>query len=193
MEQSLAYLRSRGIRTIKLDATPVGRPVYERLGFVGENVLERWAGETHGELLEDSHAANWQDIAGIDRLVFGADRGNLLHSMLAEPEMAFFLKFGRKLNVAGYALGRPGARAAYVGPVVGDSIDTVRALLLPVFADFQGQPAYIDIDPEFPRAIELMRDLGFARQRELLRMRLGPTLCLAQSPRVFAIAGPEVG
>jgi hypothetical protein len=38
-----------------------------------------------------------------------------------------------------------------------------------------------------------VRELGLARQRELLRMRLGPAMEAAGPLRVFAIAGPEVG
>ncbi len=36
------HLREHGIRCIKLDATPLGRPVYERLGFQAEWSLSRW-------------------------------------------------------------------------------------------------------------------------------------------------------
>jgi RimJ/RimL family protein N-acetyltransferase len=193
MERALAYLRILGVRTIKLDATPEGRPVYERLGFEPECRLERWAGEACGEVVADTLTADWHDVAGMDRLVFGAERGNLMRTMLADTATPLFMRFGRKLNVTGYAIGRPGVRAAYIGPAVADSIETVRALLPPVFAGFHGQSVYIDIDTEFPGAIELMRELGFARQRELLRMRFGRAIRVSRSPRVFAIAGPEVG
>jgi hypothetical protein len=39
----------------------------------------------------------------------------------------------------------------------------------------------------------LLRDLGFVYERDLLRMRLGPDPHVSHSPKVFAIAGPEVG
>src|SRR5262245_24795116 len=42
---ALDYLRRRDVSTVKLDATPAGRPVYERLGFVPEGRLERWLGD----------------------------------------------------------------------------------------------------------------------------------------------------
>jgi ribosomal protein S18 acetylase RimI-like enzyme len=42
MRRSLEYLQSRGVGCIRLDATPAGRPVYEKLGFVAEWTLTRW-------------------------------------------------------------------------------------------------------------------------------------------------------
>ena len=42
MQQSLNYLREKGVACIKLDATPAGQPVYERLGFTAEWEFCRW-------------------------------------------------------------------------------------------------------------------------------------------------------
>ena len=44
MEQALAYLDRKGVATARLDATPLGRPVYERMGFVAEHELVRLEG-----------------------------------------------------------------------------------------------------------------------------------------------------
>lgn len=42
LKLALGYLDSQGPLTIKLDATPQGRPIYERLGFEPECEIERW-------------------------------------------------------------------------------------------------------------------------------------------------------
>src|SRR5882724_4627633 len=42
MRQALGYLQDHGVECVKLDATPAGRPVYERLGFIAESTLTRW-------------------------------------------------------------------------------------------------------------------------------------------------------
>src|SRR5207248_4486348 len=44
MEHTLAYLDGRGVRSVRLDATPLGQPIYEKLGFVAEYTLARFEG-----------------------------------------------------------------------------------------------------------------------------------------------------
>ena len=41
MRQALEYLQGRGVECVKLDATPAGRPLYEKLGFVSQWTLTR--------------------------------------------------------------------------------------------------------------------------------------------------------
>src|SRR6202034_3510140 len=44
MRYVVEHLDERGVASIRLDATPLGRPVYEKLGFVGAFQLTRFAG-----------------------------------------------------------------------------------------------------------------------------------------------------
>lgn len=193
MELALDYLRGRGVRTIKLDATSAGRPVYEQLGFVAECVLERWAatGPPPVHHRRGYPVGTWGQIAATDRDAFGADRTTLMQKIIADSTPPF-VRTGRRGEIVGYAFTRPGRSAGYIGPVVAEDYGMAWSLLTAVDADFR--PAIIDIDPAFDEsAAVLLRERGFARQRELLRMRLGPEIRSGKSPRVFAIAGPEVG
>jgi GNAT superfamily N-acetyltransferase len=192
MRTAMEYLRARQVITIKLDATPAGRVVYERLGFVPEGLLERWAGELTHVRMEDSATGTWEDIATIDRAAFGVDRGALLRLVIADAGRAPLIARDERGEIGGFALARLGALADYVGPVIADDPATARALLSAVAARCGGL-SFIDINTDFPGASDLVRDLGFTRQRELLRMRLGPDEHVGRSRRVFAIAGPEVG
>jgi hypothetical protein len=54
MELALGYLKTRGIQCVKLDATPAGRPLYEKLGFVMDSSLTRCRRAAVGE-----HAASY--------------------------------------------------------------------------------------------------------------------------------------
>jgi predicted N-acetyltransferase YhbS len=192
MRAALEYLRVRRVTTIKLDATPSGCPVYERLGFEPEGLLWRWSGELPHVQAEDVATGIWADIAAIDRAAFGVDRGTLLRLMIADAARAPLISRNQRGAVSGFALARPGSRASYVGPVIADDLATASTLLSAAMIRL-GEPSFIDVNTDFPGATDLVRGLGFAHQRELVRMRLGPDTRVSRSPRVFAIAGPEVG
>src|SRR5262245_62056873 len=44
MTHALQFLDDCGVRSVRLDATPLGRPLYEKLGFVAQFELVRYAG-----------------------------------------------------------------------------------------------------------------------------------------------------
>ncbi len=48
MNHALAYLDGRGVMSVRLDATPLGQPLYEKLGFVAQFQMVRFAGEIAG-------------------------------------------------------------------------------------------------------------------------------------------------
>jgi ribosomal protein S18 acetylase RimI-like enzyme len=44
LQRCVEHLQERGVRCIKLDATPLGKTMYDRLGFRDEWTLSRWVG-----------------------------------------------------------------------------------------------------------------------------------------------------
>ena len=44
LKRCIQYLKDCGVETVKLDATPMGKLVYEKLGFHDEYNIERWEG-----------------------------------------------------------------------------------------------------------------------------------------------------
>ena len=85
MRHVLGWLHESGNPISKLDATEMGRPLYERLGFREECAIERWARpplrNPRGDLPKGSAAAT-ADLspscvrvhAAFDRAEFGCDR-----------------------------------------------------------------------------------------------------------------------
>src|SRR5690349_11198836 len=88
MNMALDYLNGK-VKTIKLDATEFGQPVYEKFGFEVESKVERWAGAA----VSISRSVQTQTVMGhemvrellnLDRLAFSADRSELLDKLIDE-------------------------------------------------------------------------------------------------------------
>jgi hypothetical protein len=126
----------------------------------------------------------------LDREAFGADRSALIVRLVE--------RFGGKpAETGGFALARPGTKAAYFGPCVSRSVREVRTLLGGFLRDRAGEPAFWDVLPENGAAVALAEEHGFAPVRRLSRMaRVAPWLRSLDSSNdglVFAIAGFEFG
>ncbi|PYT27023.1 MAG: hypothetical protein DMG58_21180 [Acidobacteria bacterium] len=189
MGHAVAYLRRKSIAWIKLDATDMGRPLYERLGFRKQGTVERWI-RPAGVVPQSTGAVGRFDLdTALDRQAFGADRSGLLR-VLANVESASIVGMG-------FAMGRPGARAAFFGPCVARSVDAARELLAWFLEKHQQESVYWDILLANSDAVALARAFGFEPVRRLARMALAgvenpPALRNDDAP-VYAAAGFEFG
>jgi GNAT superfamily N-acetyltransferase len=192
MEHSLAYLGLRGVDWIKLDATDMGLPLYESLGFKAEAPIERWGIEA----IRDFPAAAWKSVqpwslaryVELDRSAFGADRSAILNC-LASIEAASL--------PGGFAMSRPGAKAHSLGPAVARDPETARQLVQWLLSRHAGDTVFWDLLPQNRAAADLAGDLGFACRRKLVRMvrpgRAGAPPLLFDNSLVYAAAGFEYG
>lgn len=192
MEHALAYLGEQGVRTVRLDATPLGQPLYEKLGFVAEYSLARYAGNPlggeGGSGVTPAAASDHEAICALDRSVTQTDRRKLLSRLLAERP-GFVVRENGQLR--GYLLTRAGANATQIGPCIGD--DFAGPLLLThAFAQHASQPVYIDIPQSRTIAAALAREQGLCVQRDLLRMNRGPSVN-ERVHSLWASSGPELG
>ena len=196
METALSYLEER-VSAVKLDATPEGRPVYERFGFRVESLVERWTGTPRAADARDRGCETFEpsmrgELLALDREAFGADRSKLIESLVAdacgEPMAA---AVGGRLT--GYALARRGSNAAYIGPLVTTDARQAASLLDGILGQLAGEQVYVDLNTNFERGAQLLAARGFVKQRDLVRMTYGAQSSAASSASVFAIAGPELG
>lgn len=187
--------RADAIRTVALDATPLGRPLYERAGFAAVWPLRRWAAVAPPVArppgVRPARAADLAALAALDRPVFGADRRRVLRALLAAHPAGGFVLDGPEPR--GYVLSRPGAGGWYVGPLVATSAAAAQRLLRAALHPLPGEPVILDAPDPNPAAAALLDALGFAPQRPLFRMRRGAATLPDPTPRHFAIAGPEIG
>jgi GNAT superfamily N-acetyltransferase len=195
MRAALNYLRDAGVAVVKLDATSAGQPVYEKLGFVVEGLIERW--ESRARLVQRAQIPVWDkrtisEVHQIDRAAFGADRSRLIDLLVADACAAPIALADPDGRLRGYALARRGANAAYIGPVIAADEGSALVLLDGTMCQLSGEKVFIDFHPEFPIDISRLSARGFTKQRDLIRMRLGGKDG-STSPLVFAVAGLEVG
>lgn len=185
MEQALEHLAQRRVKCIKLDATDLGRPLYEALGFRFECPIQRFVRETSPAVPGHISALGPFDLdEGLDKSAFGADRRALLVE-LSGIESA-------SLPSGSYAMGRPGTNAAYFGPCVAHSVQDADALLQWFLARHASERVFWDILPENTEAVKLAHENGFTEVRNLARMAFGRSPIIENSA-VWAIAGFEYG
>jgi GNAT superfamily N-acetyltransferase len=186
MRKTIEFLDGRATQWVKLDATSLGSGLYRKFGFEDECAVERWLrAPSPAGASRVVDQGPWD--AALDRRAFGADRSRLLAK----------LETGESVSIpgSGYAMGRPGANAAYFGPCVAVSSRAARIFLEWFLTRHSGEPVYWDLLPENEEAVRLALDFGFERSRQLVRMArasgTSPLSTVVQE--VYAIAGLEFG
>ncbi len=189
MEHCLGWLEGRGARQVKLDATDMGRPLYEKLGFREERLIERWgASGGNGRPAPPAGLLPAEAIGALDADCFGTDRRLLIHRLLET-----FPGQGNWEQERGFVLGRPGTGAYFLGPCAAATPDAARALVTGLMRRTSAAVFYCDLFPDQPAAVAMARELGFERRRQLVRMALFPVSPGGRPERVFGAAGFEYG
>ena len=195
MKTALDYLKEKVV-TVKLDATALGKPVYEKLGFRVESLVERWSGmgisTSSASAPERIDESARRELFELDRRAFNCDRSDLVAALIDDAVTPPALVRDQDRSLSGYALSRSGTNADYVGPIVAGAPDQVDALLDIVLNELNGRRVYIDFNTGSTADSKLLVDRGFVKERDLIRMCTGMPRP-SNSAQVFAIAGPETG
>ena len=194
MAHALEYLDGLGVRTVRLDATPLGRSLYDRLGFSGEYPLARLAGvpgaSDAAQPARPFDPALLGRVLELDRSATGTDRGRLLRRLAEESPGAVRIS-GREGEVAGYLMGRPGSDAWQVGPCIARE-GTGPILLGDALSRLRHRPVLVDIPADNAEATALAHAWGLTVRRDFLRMCRGEKV--ADNRReIWASSGPEMG
>jgi len=193
LERAIQHLDSCRVPCMKLDATPQGKLLYKKFGFVSEYEIERWMLNRQPEKQGlGKPPAAIGDVIRLDREVFGADRSMLLRS-LAEEAPEFTLVAEHEAEILGYAFGRRGSRADHMGPWMAGNGD-VAAALLDKFLHVSGKElVFVDCVSGNRWAVPLVKARGFEFSRPLTRMFRGTNRYPGKPEKLFAILGPEFG
>jgi len=201
LQRAVEYLDSTKIPTIKLDATPLGKPLYEKMGFATEYEIERLILKRKPADSQQSHATwinersdkpEFDAILRVDLENFGADRGSLLVSLDREaPE--FTLATTRDGHAAAYLFGRKGSFADHIGPWASDDSESSRRLVATFLERSSRETAIADCLKSNSFAGHLLREHGFSYSRPLTRMYRGENRSPGNPEKLCAILGPEFG
>jgi len=194
LEQSIKYLDGCQVPSMKLDATPQGKPIYEKLGFKSEYEIERWMLKRPAapHAAAKAETPELEDALTLDHEVFGADRSGLLRSMACEaPEFVLQARSGGELT--GYAFGRRGSRADQLGPWIARDGAAAREMLDEFLRRAFRELIFVDALCDSPWALPLLRARGFEHSRPLTRMFRGRNDFPGRPDLQGAIMGPEFG
>jgi GNAT superfamily N-acetyltransferase len=130
-------------RSVMLLATPAGRPLYERLGFVEVGAVCQHQGEYSGGRHPDPRiraaiSEDWSAVLCLDAAVFGIPRPAVLEHLLAVGRAFVLVENGR---VVGYAIERAFGRGSVVGPVVAATEPDAIALF-----NAAARPGFVRVD-----------------------------------------------
>jgi GNAT superfamily N-acetyltransferase len=194
LEKTIEHFDSIGIRTMKLDATPAGRPIYQKLGFNDEYEIERWLLKRpvpQAPPAPGLHSVS-DAVLQLDREIFGADRSSLLRSLASEnPDFA--MATGRNGEIAGYSFGRRGTLADHLGPWMARDEETAAELLDKFLGRSSRETVFVDVLQNRRFVSRMLLARGFRVSRPLTRMVRGPNPYPGHPDLLCAILGPEFG
>jgi GNAT superfamily N-acetyltransferase len=191
--------RLTDVQTVGLDATPSGRPVYERLGFAATSGLARVGGSATdaaraGGQVETRPVASrdLETIVTLDPEAFGADRSRAIRWADGRaPALAWCVVDGG--GIVGYCFGREGDRAVHIGPLVAPDVVAARALVARAAAASGAREIMLDVPTAAPGWMAALQDAGLREERPFVRMYRAGARPPGRRDVVFGVFGPELG
>ena len=197
---------------IRLDATSLGRPLYQRYGFQDEATLSRHviddARLAEPRAARTRHAAcaiqplTDADLALVveqDRETFGGTRGAVLDWAFRDAPQYAYVAWSKNSDSGPiqYCLGRQGRLFDQIGPVVAGDDDVAHALICTALGAAGDRRVAVDAFDARRAFAAALRAEGFVVERPLVRM-CRPAECGARATAggrddigEFAILGPE--
>ncbi|HTL53281.1 MAG TPA: GNAT family N-acetyltransferase [Planctomycetota bacterium] len=215
MAHAIKHLQvTRRVAAVKLDATPLGKQVYDNLGFRDLYTIERMIHTPTPDAFAAGGAAAPGEAAYRrtrpmtnkvapaimywDSQVFGADRRFCLLRWQANwPAVARWLP-DQDGQPCAYGLARRGAKAESIGPILARdwvSAETMLAAMTYIVArETNGaRSIYCDVVTRDPEPKALAERAGYTTLRPLTRQVLGEDISPDNPDMICAIGAPELG
>jgi ribosomal protein S18 acetylase RimI-like enzyme len=182
---AVAYLRSRGAKTIRLYSTLRAERLYRSLGF--EEVTPRtvyrleegsWRLRVPDQVdrhrVETLTFGDLPELYGVDRWSYGADRSALLFATLRLHPGRGLLVRDSTGRIKGYLIRSVRGRATRIGPFLASTPDVARLLLARALSATGGTPVQVTVPgPAGCHAHSLLQEFGFEGTEDRMRMELG--------------------
>jgi Acetyltransferase (GNAT) domain len=193
MDAALSHV---GDEVVYLYATDMGRPLYDKLGFVLDGTAtERLEGAVgiRSEAydgLRPMRAADFPGVHALDAQAQGASRGPLLEALSSLAERAVVVE--RDGDVAGFGLASLVDGTRLIGPVVAEEAADAHAIASALAADTP-EPVRVELDPGDQALRAWGRGVGLVSTGTNGRMVLGGRPLPGRRSLVRAMAGRAYG
>jgi GNAT superfamily N-acetyltransferase len=191
LEYAVKYLKGKGVETIGLYAYPHLEEYYGKFGFKADVGLVVMCNDNvqinNGSASKFEALPDFSVLSQFDSEFFGADRSQLLRSILQEKTSLCYASFvGREM--VGYILSKTCGCISEVGPLVccPDRSDVALELLKVMLQRLVNRQVVLYL-PQNQKVLEVfLLDVGFRKKFSLSRMFLGGSkiqngVCLAES------------
>jgi GNAT superfamily N-acetyltransferase len=186
--------------TVRLDATPQGKKLYDTMGFKTECKLARFERtENTVPLPKPGNMCRLLDTSDLEKLVekdsqiFGANREAVLKYLHQNSPGYAFVSAGSQGEITGYCFGRTGSEFEQIGPVIAENTEEAGSLLLSAMANSKGKKVIVDAFIEHSAWVAFLEQAGFTVQRPFFRMFRGVLEYPGMRDFQYAAAAPEFG
>jgi ribosomal protein S18 acetylase RimI-like enzyme len=190
---AVAYLKSRGAKTVRLYSTLRAEGLYRSLGF--EEVTPRtvyrlvegpWrlrvAEQVDGHRVEPLTFRDLPELYGVDRWSYGADRSALLFATLRLHPGRGLLARDSTGGIKGYLIRSSRGRATRIGPFLASTPDVAHLLLARALSATRGTPVQVTVPgPAGCQSHSLWQEFGFEGTEDRMRMELGERTATCRS------------
>ncbi|MEP7296480.1 MAG: GNAT family N-acetyltransferase [Burkholderiales bacterium] len=195
MEALLARLEGR---SVLLHATPEGRGLYERLGFVRTGEVRQHQGTAlpaplvaldEGWRLRPADRHDTAALAALDAQARGMPRDAMVAALLDQADTVVLDHDGQ---ARGFAVLRRFGRGLAIGPVVAPDADSAKALIAHLVGLSAGK--FVRIDVDFDSGLtEWLESLGLLRVDAPTVMVRGTPPVVAEGVRLFGLVNQALG
>jgi GNAT superfamily N-acetyltransferase len=181
---AVAYLRSRGAKTIRLYSTRLAEGLYRSLGFEEDTprtVYQLEEGpwrlrvpyQVDGYRVETLTFGDLPELYGVDHWSYGTDRSALLFATLRLHPGRGLVARDSTGRIKGYLIRSARGRATRIGPFLASTPDVARLLLARALSATGGTPVQVTVPgPAGCHAHSLLQEFGFEGTEDRMRMEL---------------------